>query len=167
MVLWSVGSFRGSALGGNGGYGTSYSGGGAGGWVFTSGGSGDVRGGNAGNNGGGMASYWMSPNDVLQQTPSGNIGLPGGLLIVFTNILAGNGTFSATGGRNVWYNIYEKWECNGSSSGGGSINIMYQLGNDISKFKSDVSGGKTYAGKHYGGNGTINFNSIAGLNKFN
>ncbi len=99
-------------------------------------------------------------------------GGTGGLLIVYSDSINGNGIYIANG-----YSGYRNGESAGGSSGGGSINIFYETSceEDIITKNTKVSGGASISVEAYnishhtlysgaGGNGTANIKQI-NLNK--
>lgn len=86
--------------------------------------------------------------------PAGSLPCPGGLLVVFANILDGKGHFGADGGSWAWND--STWgELNASGSGGGSVNIFVQKPCDFDIFSISANGGKKFNGERLGGNGTV------------
>lgn len=145
---------------GHGGTGTSFSGGaGGGGSRGGAGTDGSSVGGPGGNGPLGTQGYGGSGNpgglmagrDVI----SGTNGT-GGLLIIYADVISGNGNYTAIGTDGKGQNY-----CGGGgASGGGSINIFYNT-SEVAEFNYNVNGGTGSQTGTTGGNGHFTAGSIA------
>lgn len=145
---------------GHGGTGTSFSGGaGGGGSRGGAGTDGSSVGGPGGNGPLGTQGYGGSGNpgglkfgrEILSETNGA-----GGLLIIYADVISGNGNYTAIGTDGIGQNY-----CGGGgASGGGSINIFYNT-SEVAEFNYNVNGGTGSQTGTTGGNGHFTAGSIA------